>query len=285
MTNLIALIDGSVYSESVCDYTVWAAQRLDASVDVLHVLGRRGVKSEPVNLSGSIGLGARTALLEELAELDAQRSKLAQKRGRLLIDDAKARIEAAGIAHVEAKLRIGDIVDTIEVFERDSDLLVIGKRGDGAEFAKGHLGSNLERILRSVHKPVLVTSREFKPVKRVLIAFDGGPTVMKAIEFILANKLFDGVSISLLTVASSGAAEVRSKQEAAATRLSEAGLAVDMDVTGGQAASVIAARCSEGAYDMLVMGAYGHSRVRSLIIGSTTSEMIRNCGAPVMLFR
>ena len=37
--------------------------------------------------------------------------------------------------------------------------------------------------------------------------------------------------------------------------------------------------------DLLVMGAYGHSRVRSLIIGSTTTEMIRACKIPVLLFR
>jgi len=33
------------------------------------------------------------------------------------------------------------------------------------------------------------------------------------------------------------------------------------------------------------MGAYGHSRIRSLIIGSTTTEMIRSCKVPVALFR
>ena len=36
---------------------------------------------------------------------------------------------------------------------------------------------------------------------------------------------------------------------------------------------------------LLVMGAYGHSRIRSLIIGSTTAEMIRLCKIPVVLFR
>ena len=89
MTSLTAMIDGSTYSESVCDHAAWAAQRLKASVQVVHVVGRRDTKSATANLSGSIGLGARTALLEELAELDAQKSKLIQKRGRLLLDEAR----------------------------------------------------------------------------------------------------------------------------------------------------------------------------------------------------
>ncbi len=32
-------------------------------------------------------------------------------------------------------------------------------------------------------------------------------------------------------------------------------------------------------------GAYGHSRIRNLIIGSTTTEMIRSCKIPIVLFR
>ena len=44
-------------------------------------------------------------------------------------------------------------------------------------------------------------------------------------------------------------------------------------------------QASAGHVNLLVMGAYGHSRIRSLIIGSTTSEMIRSCLVPVMLFR
>jgi nucleotide-binding universal stress UspA family protein len=41
----------------------------------------------------------------------------------------------------------------------------------------------------------------------------------------------------------------------------------------------------ENDIDMLVMGAYGHSRMRSLVIGSTTTEMVRSCRLPVLLFR
>ena len=41
----------------------------------------------------------------------------------------------------------------------------------------------------------------------------------------------------------------------------------------------------EAGFDMLVMGAYGHSRIRNLIIGSTTTQMICSCKVPVVLMR
>ena len=54
-------------------------QRTGAPVELIHVLGRREAPEKP-DLSGAIRLGARTALMEELAELDAQRAKLVGHR-------------------------------------------------------------------------------------------------------------------------------------------------------------------------------------------------------------
>jgi len=59
----------------------------------------------------------------------------------------------------------------------DVRLFVIGKRGEAADFNKGHLGANLERVVRSVHRPLLATSRKFRLIVRFEIAFDGSVTV------------------------------------------------------------------------------------------------------------
>jgi hypothetical protein len=85
---ILALVDGSIYSESVCHHAAWVASRLDAGEDLLQMLGRR--EAPTGDLSGTLRLGVRTALLEELAELDAQRACLAQAKGRLIFEDAKA---------------------------------------------------------------------------------------------------------------------------------------------------------------------------------------------------
>ncbi|HSP25858.1 MAG TPA: universal stress protein [Saliniramus sp.] len=46
-------------------------------------------------------------------------------------------------------MRNGDLVEALQEYERDCDLVIIGKRGEAADFAKLHLGSNLERVVRS----------------------------------------------------------------------------------------------------------------------------------------
>jgi nucleotide-binding universal stress UspA family protein len=284
MTKLMALIDGSVYSQSVCEHAAWASAGDGASVRLLHVLGRRGASSAPANLSGTLEVDGRDALLDELASLDEQQAQLAQRRGRVILDEAKARLEGAGLGEVVMTLRYDDLIETTLEFEADADLIVIGKRGEAADFAKLHLGSNLERVVRSSSKPVLVAARAFKPIKRFLVAFDGGASAMKAVDHIARSPVFSGLVGQLLTVGQY-TAEARSKLDTAVKMLAAAGREVQADVVSGQADKVIASRVEEGGIDLLVMGAYGHSRIRNLIIGSTTTEMIRSCLIPVMLFR
>ena len=198
MSKIIALVDGSIYSQSVCDHAAWVATRKGSSVEVIHILGRN--EAAQSDLSGNIGLGARSKLMDELAELDAQSARLAQKRGRAILEDAESRLIDAGVTDVTTRLRNGDLVEELSAAEVDADLVIIGKRGEAADFAKQHLGSNLERVVRSCKKPILVASREFQPVKRFMIAFDGGKSAIKAVEHIKQSKVFAGLKCKLLTV-------------------------------------------------------------------------------------
>jgi len=282
MSKIIALVDGSVYSESVCDHAAWVATRKGAAVEVLHILGRReGARG---NLSGAIGLGARSKLLEELSELDEQQARLNLVRGHAILEDAEARLRAAGVAEVITRLRRGDLVEELQVLEKDAYLVVVGKRGEAADFATLHLGSNLERVVRASTRPALVCARAFRPITRFTIAFDGGASALKAVEHVAQGPVFKGLSCRLLTIGEN-TPKARRLLEGAAALLRAAGYEVEAEILPGQPEAVIGARVTEGLTDMLVMGAYGHSRIRSLIIGSTTTQMIRSCQVPLMLFR
>lgn len=280
---IIALIDGSIYSESVCNHVAWIATRTNMDVKLYHVLGRRG-GADQGDLSGSIRLGARTKLLEELSNLDAQRAKLAQAQGRAILEDAQALIEKQGVSGVETRLRQGDIVETIAAKEDGAEMLVLGKRGEAADFAKGHLGSNLERIIRASHKPVFVASRSFKPVETVMIAFDGGSSALKSVDYVARDPLFAGCKVIVATVGTPSASVQQGLEDARAT-LAAGGHEAEVRIEPGQPEQVLEKLVEKEGADMLVMGAYGHSRIRSLVIGSTTSEMIRTVKVPVLLMR
>lgn len=280
---IIALVDGSIYSQSVCEHAAWVAQRSGWAVELLHVLGRRE-GAEKADYSGSIALGARTALLEELAELDAQRARLVSHRGRAILEDARAVLDGAGINEITTRLRHGDIVDTVAEQEAGTEMILIGKRGEAADFARGHLGSNLERIVRASTKPVFVAARAFKPITRVLIAYDGGASAMRAVEHVARTPLYRDLQVSVVTVGNPSDAVHKQLSDAKAA-LQAAGVAAEADIVTGQAETALAKLVEAAPFDMVIMGAYGHSRIRSLIIGSTTTEMIRSCKVPIVLVR
>ncbi len=282
MSKIIALVDGSAYSESVCDHAAWIATRKGSGVEVIHVL--KHPEAKQTNLSGNIGLGARSKLMEELADLDAQNARLAQKRGRAILEDAEARLRADGVTDVTTRLRQGDLVEELLAAEADADLVIIGKRGEAADFAKMHLGSNLERVVRSCKKPVLVASRAFEKPQRFMIAFDGGASSLKAVNHIEQSRVFAGLACKLLTVGAEKT-EVKRALEGAAALLRDAGYQVETEIAQGQAEKVICETSQKDGTNILVMGAYGHSRIRSLIIGSTTTAMVQSCQVPVLLFR
>jgi len=284
MIKLIAFLDGSKYSKSVCEYAAWIAVKMAGSVDLIHVLGRRDESGVPADLSGSIGLGARTALLEELAELDGKMARLTHKRGRAILDDARDILQGSGVSQVNTMLRNDGIVETVQDFEKDADLIVIGKRGEGTESDELHLGSNFERVVRASHKPIMVASNVFRPVKRALIAFDGGVSAMKAVNYLARNRAFNDIELNLLNV-TEPTAKVKKQLEHTAVLLRDAGYTVVTTIQPGQPEIVICNKIKTENFDLLVMGAYGHSHIRNLIIGSTTTTMIRSCKIPVLLFR
>jgi nucleotide-binding universal stress UspA family protein len=284
MKHILTCTDGSVYAPSIYDHTAWAAKRTGAAVHVLHMLDPHRERADSGDLSGNIGPDTGEALLSELVSLEESKNRIARERGKLILDRAREHLTESDVAEVSVQQLHGELVETVTDLEKDADLVVIGKRGESADFAKLHLGSNLERVIRASIRPVLVAARKFEPIDRFLVAYDGGPSVEKAIAFAMENPLLRGLKCHLLR-----AGRIDSNAEwflnEAAAKLRAAGYEVDAHAMPGEPEKVIAEAVEREGIRLLVMGAYGHSRIRQLIIGSTTTEMVRTCHVPVLMFR
>ncbi len=274
---IIAFVDGSLYSASVCGLAAWAAGRIEAGVDILHVIGRREAQ-------GTAALGARSGLQAELAALDAQRARLVDMRGAAILEDAAQIVRQGGVAAVETEIIHGDLLATLVAREREAALVLIGKRGEAADYAIGHLGSNLERIARTATRPVLVASRAHRPVNKVLVAHDGGAGSLKVIDHMARSPLFAGLTAEVVHVGQESP-EIRRRLADAESLLRAGGIKARSRVERGQPDVVLGRIVDEEAFDMLVMGAFQHSRIRSMLIGSTTAQMIHSCRVPVLLLR
>lgn len=280
---VMAAIDGSKFSEGVCDYAAWASLALGAPLTFLHVNDNHPQTAE-TDLSGNIGLGSREHLLEELSQLEERRAKVAQEQGRLMLKAARERAVEKGASEAAGRQRNGTLVETLEELQEEIRLLVVGKRGETAHQDSGHLGSNLERVVRSLHRPILMVPHAFKAPEKVMLAFDGSKTTRKGVEMLAKSPLFEGVPVHVVIVGAE-TGDNRSQLDWALKTLRDAGHEAKGAIRAGEVEATLRAYQEEQQIDLLVMGAYGHSRIRHLLVGSTTTAMLRKAKGPVLLLR
>jgi len=283
MPTLLTCTDGSLYARSVYDHSAWAAARLDAEVHVLHLLEHPENPAQS-DISGAIGLDASAELMDELVSLAETQGRVALAKAAAFLADARAHLTLAGVKTIVLEKRHGSLVDSIAEFDAAAGLVILGKRGEHADFARLHLGSNLERVIRTCRHPVLVASRAFLPIAGFVLAYDGSPSVLKAVEFVLRSPLLQGLRCHLVR-AGKVDDTARYYLEETAAKLRAAGYHVTTQATAGPADEVIGAAVKEQQANLLVMGAYGHSRIREFIVGSTTTALIRTVATPVLVVR
>lgn len=279
MKKVMAYIDGAAYSQDTCNAGIWAAKKLQQPLAFLHAIEKRSTQQMD-NLSGAIGLGARSSLLEELASLDAQHSKVALKLGRELLTQAQELATAEGCTEVEQILRHGSIVDIVKDSEADARLVVIGRSSE----AFRALGSNIEQIIRQVHTPVLIPNKGFTAPNSFMLAYDGRETADKAVQRIIDGGLLHGMECHLVTVENNKKG-LKEKFERTKQRLTDSGFAVKASFLSGNIFTALHDYEAHNDVDLLVMGAFSHSKLASIFLGSNTLKMLEQTTLPLVVLR
>ena len=153
--HVLACIDGSAVTGSVCDYAAWYASKLDISVALLHVSDVAA--SVRRDLSGAIGINSRQFLLDELSELDEQRAQVVNNYSNALVQDAKSHIQN-GFKDMNVCIyqRRGKLLPAIEHFQEKNRAIVMGRRGEDHKNSRINIGSQIETVARASNIPVLI---------------------------------------------------------------------------------------------------------------------------------
>jgi nucleotide-binding universal stress UspA family protein len=230
------------------------------------------------DLSGAVGAQPYSALLPQL-------QKIQEQKAGMVLAAAKELCQKSGVA-CETAHETGSLMQAILDHERRADLVILGQHGEHAEWAGGMLGSSVERVVRASVKPCLVTPGKFHEISDMLIAYDGSEESSKALRAGIALAPTLGVKVTITMVAALGGEDgAAAALEKARQRALGSGVEAHVEVLHGDAEEeILELRETIGA-DLIVMGAYGHTRVRELILGSTTSHVIRKATVPVLLVR
>jgi len=284
MKQIFACVDGSRVTESVCDAAVWVANRVEAPLTCLHALEH---ESAPLtgDLSGSIGLGAREDLLSEMIELEAQKAALEIKQGKLVLAAVSKRAEEQGVDQVNAMQRHGALIETLSEFEDDIRVLVIGRQGEAHEAFADAIGSHIESVIRTLHRPVLVVAEGFQAPNRFMLAYDGSDTADKALQMVAESPLLKGLECHLVAVKTQSSGAIEAALESASKQLDSAGFSVSSAMLEGPVVDTLIEYQQERQMELTIMGAYGHSRIRQFFVGSQTTKMLVKSTTPLLLLR
>lgn len=279
---VLAGIDGSAISAAVADYAAWIARRVDVPLKLLHNLEHREPPAA-ADLTGNIGLGSREHLLDELTELEAKRSKILLEQGKHMLAAANERAKAVGIDSAQLCQRHGSLTDTLVEMEEHIRVLVLGVRGEEHQSDEG-LGHHIESIIRALHKPILIVNQDFAEPQRIMLAYDGSEAAEKALNYLLTSPLYEGMQCHLVHVTKDDAKADKLLSEAK-QRLADAGLDVVSAKLHGDAEQQLLSYQQEQDIQMIVMGSFGHGRLREMLLGSFTLKMLNHAKIPLLLLR
>ncbi len=278
---ILGCIDGASLTTAVCDYAAWLAGKTGAPVKLLHNIEHRP-QAPLSDLSGSLGLGSQEELLEELIKVEQHRSRLLLEKGKLMLDAARQRVEAGGVADIEVWQRNGSLQETLIEQEQDIRVLVMGVRGE--EHRDGQLGAHLETVIRSLHKPVLVVNKAFSTPQKIMLAYDGQEASRKALEMVVSSPALRDIPCHLVYVGDDQGAEALLAE--ASTSLARGAVAHQLvHLPKGRSEEQLCQYQAEQGIDLTVMGAYSHHPLRGMLLGSFTAKMLQKTQQPLLLLR
>ncbi len=277
--SILVTLDGSEHSQTAARYGCWLAERLQATVVGMHVIDVVSIEGSGAflhDVSGSLGF-------EPYLDFSSKMREALQERGRVLLEQFLALCGEHGI-RADTHLATGIVANEICEQARTADLVVVGHRGVNERFSTGLLGGTTESVTRKCPKPLLVSPMQFQPIGRPLLAYDGSQRAAAAMHEAAELAVALRLPLTVLHVGKDEGSAARVVDEAR-RYLASHRLEAEYVVRPGHANEVILDVLGEGGHDLLVIGAYGHSRIIEMVLGSTTEYVLRNAPVPLFLCR
>lgn len=279
---ITACIDGSTLSDSICDAACWLSIQLNLPLKLLHVI-EKNIAATQDTLSGEIGLASRETLLNDLVEKDASEARQALLAGKQLLETYRSRAASNGITELETQQKHGFFMESLLIQDEDTELFVMGQMGKDHLQQKKAIGGHVENVARALATPLFLTTGPFVPPTSAMIAYDGSDTANSMIQGLSLNPLLRELAIHLVEVASDNDHNRQALIDAKQT-LEQQGLSVTSELLQGRVVAELINYQQQHQLDVIIMGAYGHSRLREFFMGSNTSALIQSSAVPVLLF-
>ena len=278
MKRVIACIDSSPCINALADAAAWVAKQTGRELVLLQVLDYYPASYHLGEISGVIGFESNAMLLKELAELEHKQSELALEYSNNLLKHISENIKEKynlETIHIQEK---GDFIEQGSQLLRPDDIVLIGRLGERSAEKNKPLGTNVENFIRSANCTVMTIGENFKPPTRFIFAYEFSPTCTKMMHRIAQSDLLRQLQCHILYV---GDHEEILAQ--ATEYLSNTGLDVVPIPRYGDVAHNILSYQEETAIQLIVLGAFSHSKIHQFFLGSIATSIFRNSKVPLLV--
>ncbi len=278
MKRVIACIDSSPCINALAEAAAWIATQTQRELVLLQVLDYYPASYHLGEISGVIGFESNAMLLKELAELEQKQSELALDYSNNLLQHISSMIqEKYEIVPTQIQEK-GDFLEQSFSVLNEDDIVVIGRVGEKSAERNKALGSNVENFIRGANCTVMTVGEHFKAPTRFIFAYEYSPTCIKMMKRIAQSDLLKLLQCHLLYVGDHP--EVLNEP---ADFLTAAGLDVVVEYRYGDVAENILDYQREHGIQLIVLGAFSHSKIHQFFLGSITTNIFRNSTVPLLV--
>lgn len=274
LKDIMVLVDSSSHSADRLDVAIKLANDHDAHLTGLFV---RMVPHVPQFVMSQLG--------PEVQEVQRKYARDAAAAAHKIFED---KVRAAGV-RAEWRAVEGDLVDTVCLHAKYTDLIVVGQRDTSQDAMEGEEGL-VDNVVLEAGRPVLVVpyAGKFKTIgHRVLVAWNAGREATRAVSDAMPI-LQKAHEVEVLAINPRGGRAGHGDVPGADIALHLARHDVKAsaehifsdDVDPG---AMLLSRAADAGADLIVMGAYGRSRLRELVLGGATRHLLRHMTVPVLM--
>ncbi|MCC6602327.1 MAG: universal stress protein [Anaerolineae bacterium] len=169
-----------------------------------------------------------------------------------------------------------------------SDLVMLALNRPPGLSILGRLASGLQTILKRTPRPVMVVPTAASSLQHALLAYDGSPKAEEAlfVATYLASRWQIGLTVVTVSNNSNGKLEIATRiQSRAKTYLGLAGVTATYLLPVGPTAQTLLETAEQVAADFMIMGGFGLSSMKSLVLGSTLNRVLLEYKQPIIICR
>jgi nucleotide-binding universal stress UspA family protein len=253
------------------------ATRCKAQIDVLHIRQRPNIPASGYYPVGVVMLDEHLSELQ--AALDADAKRLKEVFDRVAGAGVATREDAAPAAFWRD--RQGVLPFDISAAARVADLIVFGRAGDDIAFPDANI---IEEAIFQSARPVLIapTGKLDRAPARVLVAWNGGREAARALIAALAL-LKEADAVKVVSIGALAGDLEGPESAAALLRLHGVKANAERRTPVGPAEDDLLEAAREMNAELIVMGAYSHSRWRELVLGGFTRKLLKQTEFALLL--